>query len=232
MLWLAAFHSAAAAAEQDEKLLELLSKIESHYAKIEDYSALFLKQERVNEKLLPKESVLLKFKKPLQVYMKWTHGPTKEAIYVEGQNGNKVIAHCDGAGAGLTWTLDPKGSILKEDNRHIITDIGFGFIINMMRVNIPKAIKHQELEITRLADDTFEGRPTTALEAKFSPKDGRSYYATRIVCHVDKEYLVPVWISCFDEKDALLEQYGYKDVKINVGLTEMDFSKKNPNYQF
>lgn len=213
-------------------MLALLGRIESSYAKIEDYSAIFRKQERVKEVLLPEESVSLKFKKPLQIYMKWIYGPVKEAIYVDGENNNKVVAHSDGVGASLTWTLDPKGSILKADNRHIITDIGFGFIISMMRANIPLAIKHDEIEITRMVDEPFEGRPSTALEVKFSPKDGRKYYATRIVCHVDKEYYMPVGIACFDENDALLEQYGYKDVKINVGLTERDFSRKNPDYKF
>jgi outer membrane lipoprotein-sorting protein len=232
MLCLTASRAQAAPAEQEDALLALLSRIESSYAKIEDYSAVFRKQERVKEVLLPEESVSLKFKKPLQIYMKWIYGPLKEAIYVDGENNNKVVAHSDGVGASMTWTLDPKGSILKADNRHIITDIGFGFIISMMRANIPLAIKHDEIEITRMTDEPFEGRPSTVVEAKFSPKEGRKYYASRIVCHVDKEYLLPIGIACFDENDALLEQYGYKDVKINVGLTENDFSRKNPEYKF
>jgi outer membrane lipoprotein-sorting protein len=232
MLWMAVSTTPAAAAEQEQALLALLGRIESSYARIEDYSAIFQKKERVKDVLLPEDTVSLKFRKPFQVYMRWVHGPSKEAIYVEGENDNKVIAHSDGVGASLTWSLDPKGSILRSDNRHLITDIGFGFIINMMRVNIPTAIKHSEIEITRLADDSFDGRPCTVVEAKFSPKDGRKYYASRIVCHVDKEYYLPVGIACFDENDALLEQYGYKDVKINVGLTERDFSRKNPDYKF
>lgn len=232
VLCLATFHSAAAAAGPGEELLALLGKIESSYAKIVDYSAVFRKQERVPKGLMPEESITLKFRKPLQVYMKWLHGPAKEAIYVDGANNNKVIAHSDGAGLNMTWNLDPKGSILREDNRHIITDIGFGFIINMMRANIPVALQHSEIEITRLADDSFEGRPTTVVEAKFSPKEGRKYYATRIVCQVDKEYLLPVGIACYDEKDDLLERYAYKNVKINVGLTDNDFSKNNPDYKF
>lgn len=232
LLWMTLLTSPAQASEQAEKLLDLLHKVESSYAKIEDYSAVFRKQERVEEVLLPQEAISLKFKKPLQVYMKWIHGPSKEAIYVDGQNNNKVIAHSDGAGANLTWNLDPKGSILRSGNRHIITDIGFGFIINMMRVNIPMALKHAEIEVTRLVDDSFEGRPAVVMEMKFAPKQGRQYYASRIVCHIDKEYLLPTGIACYDEKDNLTEKYSYKDVKLNVGLTEKDFSKKNPDYKF
>ena len=232
MLFIAAFSRSAAAAEQEEKLLALLAKMEASYAKVEDYSAIFRKLERVKDVLLPEEKVLLKFKKPLQIYMRWIEGPLKEAIYVEGENNNKVVAHSDGLGWNLTWHLDPKGSVLLAGNRHPITDIGFGFILDLMRTSFPIAIKHGEIEIIRMEDVSFEGRPATVVETKLTPKDGRKYYATRMVCHIDKEYLLPVGIACYDEKDELMEEYDYKDVKINIGLTETDFSKKNPNYKF
>lgn len=223
------FANASAAAEQMNGLLALVDKMESSYSKIEDYSAVFTKHERVKDVLLPKESIFLKFKKPLQIYMRWIDGPIKEAIYVEGTNGNKVIAH---SGASLTWNLDPNGSILIAGNRHPITDIGFGFILNVMRTNIPLAIKHAEIELSRFSEKSVKGRPVIVVEAKFSPKEGRKYYATRMVCHIDKEYYLPVGIACYDGKDVLMEEYHYKDIKINIGLTEIDFSRKNKEYSF
>lgn len=229
LIWMIAFNSAVAVAAQEKELLTLLQKMEASYAKVEDYTAVFRKHERVKEVLLPAESIYLKFKKPLHIYMKWVEGPTKEAIYVEGTNKNRVVAH---SGASLTWNLDPNGSILIAGNRHAITDIGFGFILNVMNTNFHMAIKHAEIEITRMGDESFEGRPAFIVEAKFTPKDGRKYYATRMVCHIDKEYLLPVGISCYDEKDALMEEYSYTDVKINIGLTHMDFSRENEDYDF
>lgn len=231
-LWLAAFQSPALAMDPKQELMDLLGKMESSYARIEDYCAVFQKKERVKKVLLPEEFITLKFRKPLQVYMKWLHGPTKEAIYVDGANDNKVVAHSDSAGAGMTWNLDPKGSILRADNRHLITDIGFGFIIQMMRENIPVAIRHSEIGVSNLTDIEFEGRPATVFEVTFSPKEGRTYYASRIVCHVDREFLMPIGITCYDEKGDLVEQYRYKNVRINVGLTDKDFSRKNPEYKF
>lgn len=103
---------------------------------------------------------------------------------------------------------------------------------NLMRTNFPVAITHGDVEIIRMEDDSFEGRPALAVEAKFTPKDGRRYYAARMVCHIDKEYLLLVGIACYDEKDVLMERYSYRDIKINIGLTEMDFSRNNPEYKF
>ncbi len=222
----------AVASESVDTLLGLLGSMEASYARVADYSAVFRKQERVREVLQNEESVILKFRKPFQVYMKWLEGPSKEALYLDGQHGNKVVAHCDGVGAGLTWSLDPKGSILMKDNRHPITDVGFGFIIDVMRKNIPLAIKHSEIEVVRISEESLEGRQVTVVEAKFSSQEGRKYYAQRMICHIDKELQLPVGITCFDEKDVLVEDYGYKDVKINAGLTDQDFSKDNTTYKF
>lgn len=232
VLWTTALSGPAVAADPVEILLGLLHKMEASYARVADYSAIFRKKERVREILQDEESVVLKFRKPFQVYMRWLEGPSKEALYLDGEQDNKVVAHCDGVGAGLTWSLDPKGSILMRDNRHPITDVGFGFIIDVMRKNIPLAVKHSEIEIVRIVDDAYEGRPATVVEAKFGSQEGRKYYTSRMICHIDKELQLPVSITCFDEKDDLVEQYGYKDVKINAGLTDQDFSRKNTEYKF
>ncbi|SMF41765.1 Outer membrane lipoprotein-sorting protein [Desulfovibrio gilichinskyi] len=222
----------ATAADRNEELLALLASVEASYAKVEDYSTRFLKQERVENVLLPEEAIFLKFKKPSKIYMKWINGPLKEALYIEGENNEKVVAHKDGTGLSLTWNLSPTGSTLLAGNRHPITDIGFGFIVNLMRTIIPMAVEHREIEIIRLNDAPFKGRPAIVLEVRLTPKEGRKYYAAHIICYIDKEYLLPVGITTYDEKEVLLEDYSYTDVKINSGLTDMDFSKENPDYDF
>lgn len=234
---LAAFLSLAvfaspASADQTGMLLSLLSQMESSYARLKDYTAIFRKKERYGDKQLPEERIMVKFQKPFKVYMKWVDGPDKEALYVNGEYDNKVIAHSEGLLGFTSWTFNPTDSLLMKDNRHPITDIGFGFIIDIMHKNIPLAIKNSEFELIRLAEETFEGRPTVVIEARFTPRDGRKYYASHVICHVDKEYLLPIGVSCYDEKEVLQEQYSYLDVKLNTGLSDMDFSKNNKAYKF
>jgi outer membrane lipoprotein-sorting protein len=221
-----------AAAAQGEKLLALISQMESSYARIQDYTAVFLKKERWRDKPLPEERIMVKFQKPLKVYMKWLDGPDKEALYVNGQYNNKVLARCGGLLGLVTWTFSPTDSALMDRNRHPITDLGFGFIIAMMRKDIPQALDNGEIEIVRMDEDVFNGRPATTIELRFAPKDGRQYYTTHAIFHVDKEYLLPVGVACYDEREVLQEQYSYQDVKLNAGLSEMDFSKGNKAYRF
>ena len=220
--------------DQIRAVLTLLTQLESSYAGIEDYAAVFQKQERVDGELLPEETILLKFQKPLKVYMKWIKGPHegREALYVEGENGNKVIAHEGGIRRFVTLSLDPKGPAAMEGNRHPITEVGFGHILDGLHKDIKTAVEHDELEIVRIGEEQFTNRPGIVLEARTVPRGERKYYASRMVLHVDRELMLPVDTSFYDDKGDLFERYVYTDVRRNVGFTPKDFSRDNPAYGF
>lgn len=90
--------SVGAADDPGDAVLSLLRQMQASYAQVNDYQAIFHKQERVEGKLLPEETVLLKFQKPLKVYMGWTGEPLNgtEAMFVQGMFDNRVIAHRGG----------------------------------------------------------------------------------------------------------------------------------------
>ncbi len=215
-------------------VLPILEHMEASYARINDYQAVLYKQERVKGNLRPEEKILLKFQKPLKVYMKWIGEPLKgtEALYVQGKYDDKIICHRGGVLGVVTLSLDPRGSIAMKGNRHPITQVGFGFIIEELRRNLHEALPHGECEIIRIGDEVFKGRPATGIEARFTPREGRKYYASRAVIHIDKEFLLPVGSAFYDEKDVAFEKYSYSDVKFNAGLTEKDFSRYNEQYRF
>jgi len=73
----------------------LLMAMEAAYRGVRDYTATLMKQERVKGKLLPRETIAVKFRRPYAIYMKWT-GAVKagqEVIYVRGRNDGKLSAH-------------------------------------------------------------------------------------------------------------------------------------------
>jgi hypothetical protein len=225
---------ARAVAGPGDAFLPLMEQMESSYARINDYRAIFHKQERVAGKLLPEETILLKFQKPLKIYMKWIGEPLKgtEALFVRGQYDNKVVGHRGGILGAVTLSLDPKGSTAMKGNRHPITEAGFGFIIQEMRRGVDTALKYGELEIIRIGEEDIKGRPATVVEARFNARGGRKYYASRMVVHIDKDLMLPVANAFYDDKNVLFEKYSFGEVKLNVGLTARDFSRYNDEYRF
>jgi len=234
LLFSTALLRSALASDQKGTILSLLVQMERSYARIKDYEAIFHKQERVRGELLPEETILLKFKKPLSVYMKWIEDPFKgtEALYAEGKYDNKLLIHRGGVLRVITLSLDPRGSLAMKENRHPITEAGFGFLIEGLRQNVEAAIQNGDLEIQRIDEKPFLGRPAIIVEASFLPRNGRKYYATRLVCHVDKQLMLPTGVSFYDERDMLFERYSYTEVRINMGLTATDFDRNNKAYGF
>ena len=58
------------------------------------------------------------------------------------------------------------------------------------------------------------------------------YYSARGTVWVSPDTLMPERIEIFDANDELYERYVYRDVRLNVGLTDLDFDPENPDYRF
>jgi hypothetical protein len=68
------------------------------------------------------------------------------------------------------------------------------------------------------------------------PRQNFTFYAARIF--VDKELNLPIRYESYDwprregESPTLIEIYSYLNLNINVGLTDLDFDHRNPEYAF
>lgn len=58
------------------------------------------------------------------------------------------------------------------------------------------------------------------------------FYAGRMVLWVDEELHLPLQADLFDHDGNLYEHYEHRELKVNVPLTDEDFSPKNPAYGF
>ena len=85
---------AMAASAGQERIVTLgwVIEAEASLLKIDNYTAVFHKQERVKGDLRDEEIVFFKFKKPFKIYMKWIKDPGKgrEVLYADGWNQNRM----------------------------------------------------------------------------------------------------------------------------------------------
>jgi hypothetical protein len=216
------------------EVLTLLDEMDSSYSRVNDYVGVFYNRERIGGKLDDGQTSLIKFQKPFKVYMKFIDGPYTgtEALYVEGSYQNKLLVRKVGILDLMTFSLDPRGSLAMCGKRHPVTELGFGFLLAEFRRNFEPAVRSGELEIMRLTNDTFKGRPATVVEGRFLSHGGRKYYCARFIIHIDKELRLPVGNVFYDGKDEMFEDYVFTDVKLNIGLTTTDFSRHNKSYRF
>lgn len=217
------------------ELFDLIKQMPAAYAVVKDYTATFWRSEILNGKQRPEETMTLKFREPLQVYMKWLSksGKDREAIFVKGRDGDKLLVHEPGWISGhFTVLLPPDGPTIMSRSRHPFDEIGIGRIIDLIISTFEKANQTGELEMRDLGV-TREGDRSLRFIEGILPKDpAKKYYCYRAIVGIDEELKLPVAVKVYDWNDKLIEHYRYSNVQINVGLTDLDFDPKNPAYEF
>jgi outer membrane lipoprotein-sorting protein len=211
-----------------------LREAEAAYDKVTSYTAIFHKQQRVAGELLPEETIVLKFRKPSSLYMKWIKEPYEgsELLYTAGQNEDQVRAHRGGILRFVTRNLDPRDPALMAGNLRPVTSTGIGYLLETVAINIRKAIKVGDLTFSERGPETVYGGKTQVLEVVIPKDRAKDYDGCRFVINQDVESKVLVRIRVYDRDDQLVENYGYENLALNAPLVDADFDPKNPEYHF
>lgn len=218
-------------------VLDLVRLGLDRYSRIEDYQTHFTRQELLNDKLQPEEEFLVKFRKPFDLYMKWTAGPNKgwELLYARGRYNNKVIVHVTGLANFFlpTLELDPTGGLVMLNNRHSILEFGIGYIMEQYYRDIKTSLRENELILRYNGNELVDGRICWVFEAILPPDS--NYYCTRSIMYFDQEYLLPtktIFYDTIDGKEIMIEKYIFADLSFNNGFNDTDFDKTNKEYHF
>lgn len=231
-LW---FIGGALFARANDDLLQWITQMPAAYAGVKDYTAIFVRSEILRGKQRPEETMVLKFREPLQVYMKWTSesGKDREAIFFKGRDADKVLVHEPGWLSGhFTVLLPPDGPSIKDRSRHPFNEIGIARVIELIRATFEKAKQAGDLEVRDLGVTRVEGRAMRAIEGILPKDPAKKYYCYRAIVTIDEGFKLPVAVKVYDWEDKLVEHYRYTHLQINTGLTDLDFSTENPGYLF
>ncbi len=218
-----------------DDLLQWIKQMPAAYAGVKDYTATFMRREVLHGRQRPEEIMVLKFREPLQVYMRWLSGPHKdrEAIFVKGRDHDKVLVHEPGWLSGrFTVVLSPEGPSIMARSRHPFDEIGIGRVIDLIVSNLEKANRAGDLEIRDLGATREEGRGMRVIEGILPKDPSQNYYCYRAILTIDEDWKLPVAVKVYDWNDKLVEHYRYSNIQINPGLTDRDFSTENPEYNF
>ncbi len=117
-------------------------------------------------------------------------------------------------------------------SRHPFDEIGIGRIIELIISTFEKANQLGELELRDLGTTRDNGRTMQVIEGILPKDPAKQYYCYRAIVTIDEEWKLPVAVKVYDWDDRLIEHYRYTNIQINPGLTDLDFSTGNPNYDF
>jgi len=217
-----------------EDTLQLFKAMARHSERIKDYTAVFHKQEVVKGNLLPEENIFLKFRKPFSVYMRWLEGPHegREVLYVRDKYNGKLIGHDGGFFRFLTLSLDPKGRRAMKGNRYPITEAGLAKVITRVLKDVEKGEAEGVLQLGHKQSVKIFGRRSRMITIRLPDDPERGFSAAKINLWIDLENGLPIKAEFFDWGLKKVGSYGYRNLMLNVGLTEDDFDRDNKSYRF
>lgn len=225
-----------------------------------DYRCDFIKRERIGGRLRPTEQVKLLVRNhrdvsatckectPLGVYMKFL-GPrdckNREVLFVEGANNGKMLVKEGGTRGRFlpsVW-LSPNGTFASSSSRYPITEVG---LVRLTERLIESAESNTcdegECKVKYIKGAKVDGRQCSYLEViravkkPNEPLGPNNIYLAQVF--LDEEMKLPIRYAAYDwpsvpgGKPKLVEEYTYRQIELNVGLCEKDFSPKNPQYKF
>lgn len=213
---------------------------------IRDYTYTFLKREWVGGELSAEQKLSMKIRhEPFSVYTRFLSPDSQagqEALYVEGRNDNKLLGHPTGLQHTIVGTvaLDPKGFFAMLGSRYPITDAGMkNLLLKLIQLGETKGLLDDATVEFRKGDEDamVDGRPTTLLEIR-CPAAKPNFKLAVARVFIDDAWNLPVKFEAYEWPDepgrdpTLVEQYTYLDLKLNPGLTDLDFDVSNPEYEF
>jgi len=207
---------------------DLMERAVNAYSQVSDYTCLFDRTELVGDRIVVEKNTVFRFQKPKSIYLGIREGKNKGvvSVYIEGENDDRMIVRPKGVLGILRPKLDPDGKRAMENSRHSIRDAGIGHVLNLVENNYNIWKSTGLGTITYLGEEVLSGNRVHAVKTVFP--EGNGYYGQFIDIHFDVRTYLPVWIRVLDWEDRVIEEYEYRDIKLNPGLTDKDFEAKRP----
>jgi hypothetical protein len=207
---------------------------------VRDYEATFVRREVVNGKRVNQRIQLKLREKPFSVYLKFIQPHAgREVLYVQGRNQNQLLAR---EGSGLTSlvgtvSLAPDSPTVMAETRHPITRIGMRNLVKLLLQRWEAQTEFGETEV-RFYPDAKLGEVACEVIESSHPRPRKQFPFQMTRLYIEKESRLPIRIENYGfpsrpgERPPLLEEYTYTNVRVNVGLTDRDFDRNNPEYSF
>jgi hypothetical protein len=223
------------------RALRAIDECQARYEAVRDYVCTFSKRERIDGRLTTPHVMFMKARThPRSVYLKFRQPAAgREAIFIEGRHQGKVLAHDVGLGRLIAGTLqlDPTGARAMAECRHPITEAGIGPLLQTLEARWTAELDSSESRVDFRESERVGQRPCTVIEVTHTRQDP-DFLFYQVHLYIDRDLGLPVRFEAYDwpatqnSAPDLVEEYTYSDLKLNVGLDDIDFDVSNEDYEF
>jgi len=218
---------------------------------VQDYTGILIRRERINGVLGNHEFMGIKVRNrklengvirtPFSIYVTFLKPADlkgREVIYVENQNKGNIVVHEGGFKGKFipTVELDPNGMLAMRGQRYPITEAGIENLCVKLIEKGERDRQHAECLVDQKMVKLGE-RPGLLISVTH-PVERPHFDFHKAEIFIDEELRVPtryaayLWPTSPGGEAEVLEEYTYQNIKLNVGLKEIDFDRGNSRYNF
>ena len=203
-----------------------------------DYTGIFIKREMVNGKDTGYQYIEFKYReKPRGIYLKFLKPASLQEREVLYNGGDDLIVKRGGrSNSKLTLAIGIDSPVALEGNKYTIDEMGFKVLGERLIQRLKEEARIPETVFKIYDSAKIDGRDV--VHYKMIHVASPHYKTTCLIAEVaiDKELKIPIYYRALDkDKEGnwiVLEEYGFRNIKLNVGLTDEDFSEDNKEYGF
>jgi outer membrane lipoprotein-sorting protein len=231
--------SALAIEPSEQAFLDAIGQMSAAVSKVTDTTYVFHQREWAQGKQQPAVTMEVKYRLPGDVYMKWVGEKStgRELVY-RGAGWNDGQMRVNPGPWIPTMNLDPMGTLALRGQRHNIHNLGFHYSVKLFAVDSERILANPEAYAVTVEDEgvlQVYGESARCLSAVLPKAKEPAFYASKIRFCLNERTKLPAQIQAWDQEDGalrLVEEYGFEQIKTNVGLQDSDFDPENSSYTF
>jgi outer membrane lipoprotein-sorting protein len=206
---------------------------------VKDYEADFTKRELIGKRIQTQTTTIRFREEPFSVYLKFQKpNAGREVIYVEGRNEGKMLVHEVGVKSLVgTLALSPSGNEVMAENRYPLTKVGIANMVDTLIEQWQMESKYGDVDVKYFPNAKLGSRDCKVIQTtQPQPQRHAKFHITRL--YIDRETNLPIRAEQYGFPQApgqqpdLIEEYTYANIRTNIGLTDLHFDVKNPEYGF
>ena len=224
-------HDPVAAKEYRELLGHAFDKINT----AKDFHCLLVRVEVLGDQLCPAEELdyYQRFN-PHSLKLEWVGERAKgrKVIYVAGANDGKVLVQTGGLSGRIltrfkkTLRFDLTSAIVRSQGRNTPDVAGYNNLVTQMVTVYDQANEAGQVRVTGLPPTERDGRKLRCFEVILDvvPPD---VDASKMTVWFDLDAQLPVHTVLYDGGGRMVEDYDWRNIEFDVGLTDADFTFEN-----
>jgi len=199
--------------------------------KIQGYSVIFHKQEWIGDKLQPSEDIQRYYReRPDSLFMQRHRGQRKadSSLYVEGENGGKMLAKPAGLAAVFVKVVerDVDGDDARQSGRYTMKEFGLKGAIQKTYRDWKAAKEKGKLRVeylgVRKVREAGDRLCYTLRRICAEPEEDQ---VTDVTIYIDKETWLQIGSVLKDEKGRLIGEYMFRDLHVNPEFKPDQFKR-------